>query len=89
MEMGRPLSAAGFAGSSRYGRSNKTEPQPRRKCGGAAGVNFMILTFTHMHTRYSHLIIVRWKLVEELLDSELLSRTVHIGCLILGQAGEI
>jgi len=38
---------------------------------------------------YSHLIIVRWKLVEELLDSELLSRTAHVGNLILGQAGEI
>lgn len=30
-----------------------------------------------------------WQLVEELLDSELLSRTVHVGNLILWQAGEI
>lgn len=36
-----------------------------------------------------HLIIVGGKLVEELLDSELLSRTVHVGDLLLRQAGEI
>lgn len=46
-------------------------------------------TFTHMHTKYSHLIIMWWKLVEELLDSKLLSRTVNIGGLILWQTGEI
>lgn len=56
---------------------------------GPAGKNFMIRAFTHMHTKYSHLIIVRWKLVEELLDSKLLSRTVHIGNLVLWQTGEI
>lgn len=43
----------------------------------------------HMRTKYSHLIIMRWKLVEQLLDSKLLSWTVHIGDLILGQTGEI
>lgn len=37
----------------------------------------------------SHLIIMWWQLVEELLDSELLSRTVHIGDLVLRQTGEI
>lgn len=30
-----------------------------------------------------------WKLVEELLDPELLSGTVDVGDLLLGQAGEI
>lgn len=49
----------------------------------------MILTFTHMYIKYSHLIIMWWQLVEELLDSELLSRTVDIGDLILRQTGEI
>lgn len=53
------------------------------------GMIFMTLAFTHMHTKYSHLIIMRWKLVEELLDSKLLSRTVHVRDLILRQAGEI
>lgn len=32
---------------------------------------------------------MRWKLIEELLDSELLPGTVHIGDLLLRQAGEI
>lgn len=45
-----------------------------------------IYTCTHA---YSHLIIVRWKLIEELLDSKLLSGTVHIGNLILRQTGEV
>lgn len=49
----------------------------------------MMLAFTHMHTKYSHLIIMWGKLVEELLDSKLLSRTVNIGGLILWQTGEI
>ena len=56
---------------------------------GPAGVNFMILSFMQRQTKYSHLIIVWWKLVEELLDSKLLSGTVHIGDLILRQTGEI
>lgn len=43
----------------------------------------------HVHTNYSHLIIVWWELIEELLDSELFSGTVHIWDLILGQTGEI
>lgn len=42
-----------------------------------------------MHTKYSHLIIMWWKLVEELLDSKLLSWTVHIRDFILRQTGEI
>lgn len=45
--------------------------------------------YKNVHTKCSHLIIVGWKLIEELLDSELLSRTVDIGDLFFGQAGEI
>lgn len=52
-------------------------------------MKFLMLTFTTMHAKYSHLIIMRWQLIEELLDSEFLSRTVDIGDLILRQAGEI
>lgn len=43
----------------------------------------------HVHTNYCHLIIMWWELIEELLDSELFSGTVHIWNLILGQTGEI
>lgn len=43
----------------------------------------------NMHTKCSHLIIVGGELIEELLDSELLPRTVHIGDLLLRQTGEI
>lgn len=43
----------------------------------------------NVHMECPHLIIVGGKLVEELLDSELLSRTVHVGDLLLRQAGEI
>ncbi len=56
---------------------------------GPAEINFMLLAFMHKHTRYSYLIIMRGKLVEELLDSKLLSWTVHIRDLILRQTGEI
>ena len=49
----------------------------------------MCINAHNMHRKYSHLIIMWWELVEELLDSKLLSRTVHIGDLILGQTGEI
>lgn len=52
-------------------------------------MNFMIFAFTHIYMKYTHLIIMWWQLEEELLDSELLSRTVDIGDLLLGQAGEI
>lgn len=43
---------------------------------------------THIE-KCSYLIVMRWQLVEELLDPELLSRTVHIGNLILRQTGEV
>lgn len=41
------------------------------------------------HTNGSHLIIMWWQLVQELLNSEFLSRTVHVGNLLLRKAGEI
>lgn len=38
---------------------------------------------------FSHLIVVWWQLIEQLLDSELLTGAVHVGDLILWQTGEI
>lgn len=43
----------------------------------------------HMHTKYSHLIIMWWQLVEELFDSELLTRTVDVRDFVLRQTGKI
>lgn len=53
------------------------------------GVSTASVKGNNVHTECSHLVVVGWKLIEELLDSELLSGAVHVGDLLLGQAGEI
>lgn len=45
--------------------------------------------YKHCTQKRSHLIIVWWQLIQELLDSELLSWTVDVGDLILRQTREI
>lgn len=62
---------------------------PVRNQNSCTGRKCIIPTFMQMYTQSSHLIIMWWQLVEKLLDSELLSRTVDIGNLIFWQAGEI
>lgn len=58
-------------------------------CKCEEGLIFTRHAFAHTGTKNSHLIIMWWELVEELLDSELLSWAVDIWDLVLRQTRKI
>lgn len=59
----------------------------------STGVKKDLLARTHTHThrwqKRSHLVVVRWQLVKELLDAMFLSNAVHIRNLLLRQRAVI